>query len=270
MTPARFRKLVYTFYEQHGRHTLPWRKTHDPYKVLVSEIMLQQTQVERVIPFYRAFLYEFPTVRALAGAPLSAVLIRWQGLGYNRRAKMLHEAAKKIVADFGGKLPTAPEALETLPGIGHYTARAVAAFAHNTDVVFVETNLRTVVMHHFFADQEKVSDAEILAVLTRMYPKGDARRWYAALMDYGTHLKRSGVRTNAKSTQYTKQKAFAGSAREARGAILRALASGAKTTTALTKLVPAERKEQLMEQLHKLTQEGFIQKTGRIHQLSKT
>lgn len=263
MTPARFRTLVFAHYEAHGRHGLPWRKTRDPYRILVSEVMLQQTQVERVVPYYEAFLRAFPDAAALARAPLSAVLARWQGLGYNRRAKMLHEAAKAVACDHRGKVPLDVAALEALPGVGHYTARAVAAFAGNRDVVFVETNLRTAVTHHFFADRESVADAEVLAVLAKALPEGDARRWYAALMDYGAHLKRSGVRLNAKAKGYAKQAAFAGSAREARGAILRALAKGPATARTLHAILGPDRTDQVRSALESLLKEGLVSKQGK-------
>ncbi len=260
MTPARFRKLVQAHYAKEGRHDLPWRKTKDPYRILVSEVMLQQTQVERVRPFYDAFLADFGTVEALAAAPLSKVLLRWQGLGYNRRAKMLHEAAKVAVREHAGKMPADVATLESLPGIGPYTARAVAAFATNKDVVFVETNLRTAVTHHFFPNEEKVSDAEVVAILEKALPKGDARAWYSALMDYGAYLKRSGIRVNAKSKGYAKQSAFRGSGREARGAILKALAKGPQSAGYLSGILGPDRVEQVEGQLEKLRAEGLIDK----------
>lgn len=264
MTIGQFRNTVWRHYRAHGRHTLPWRQTTDPYRILVSEIMLQQTQVDRVIPYYQAWLKRFPTVRKLAEASLADVLIQWQGLGYNRRAKMLHAAAKAIVAEHGGKVPDTIEALESLPGIGPYTARAVAAFAYNRDVVFVETNLRTAVIHHFFPEQERVSDTAIQEILTKAFPKGRAREWYAALMDYGSHLKRSGVRTNARVKGYSKQKAFSGSSREARGAILKALARGPKGKELLSGLLGTERASQIQAQLGALMEEGFVvSKKGR-------
>jgi len=260
MTPTRFRNLVLAHYKKHGRHDLPWRKTRDPYRILVSEVMLQQTQVERVILFYKAFLTEFPTIDALAAAPLSRVLVRWQGLGYNRRAKMLHEAAKTVIRDHGGRMPKTVETLETLSGVGHYTARAVAAFAYNRDVVFVETNLRTAVIHSFFPHDEKISDTQVLAVLEKAYSKGSSREWYSALMDYGSFLKRSGIRINAKSKTYTKQSAFTGSGREARGAILKALSNTQQPEAYLLGILGPKRVEQLRLQLSKLTKEGLIQK----------
>jgi A/G-specific adenine glycosylase len=220
--------------------------------------MLQQTQVDRVRPYYERFLERFPNVEALAAAPLGDVLALWQGLGYNRRARMLHEAAKALVQNHKGIVPKDIRELEALPGIGAYTARAVAAFAHNEDVVFVETNLRTAVMHEFFGTREKVSDAEIIEILAKALPKGESRKWYAALMDYGAHLKRSGVRINAKSKGYTKQKAFKGSAREVRGAILKALIRGKRTRAAIEGIMGDDRKEEVRTQLARLAGEGLL------------
>lgn len=280
MTVAGFRKIVWKHYEKHGRHNLPWRKTHNPYHILVSEIMLQQTQVDRVLPFYKAWLHKFPTVQSLAAAPLCDVLRQWQGLGYNRRAKMLHTATQVVVRDFAGKLPRTATELESLPGVGHYTARAVMAFAHNEDVVFVETNLRTVVMHRFFTlrepastvklgTEEKISDAEILAILEKALVKGRARAWYSALMDYGTYLKASGIRTNHRAKSYTKQSTFEGSDRQVRGSILRALVGGPKSKIKLEVLFDSERTEQINLQLEKLEKEGMVVKRKTSYSLPK-
>lgn len=255
-----FRKIIWAFYKKQGRHDLPWRATNDPYKILVSEVMLQQTQVERVRGYYAAWLKKFPNVKALAQAPLADVLVAWQGLGYNRRAKMLHDAAKIVVREYKGKMPTDPELLVQLPGIGPYTARAVAAFSTNADVVFIETNLRTVVLYHFFPKKKIVRDTEILSILTKAFPKGRSREWYAALMDYGSHLKRNGVKVNAKSATYAKQSTFTGSGRQARGAILKELAKGGASAKRLTGLLGDARTEQMSEQLKKLLAEGMIQK----------
>lgn len=254
MTPAQFRAIVWRYYKAHGRHDLPWRKTHDVYKILVSEIMLQQTQVERVIPFYKKFIKEFPTVKKLAVAPLSEVLKSWQGLGYNRRAKMLHAAAKELAVR---KISTVPE-LEALPGVGPYTARAIAAFAWNNDVIFVETNIRTTIIHHFFSRRSDVEDTELVEVLKRVLPKGKSREWYSALMDYGAHLKRSGISHNTKSKTYTKQSKFAGSLREARGAILREFTKGVTSRTRLVNVLGSSRKAQMQTALKALIAEGFV------------
>src|SRR3989344_2151314 len=180
-----FQRLVWAEYKKHGRHDLPWRRTRNPYRVLVSEVMLQQTQVERVIPFYKRFLKLFPSVRALAHASLSKVLRAWQGLGYNRRAKALRETAREIVLKQGGLVSKEESTLTALPGVGVYTARAILAFAYNKDVAFVETNIRTAVIRHFFPRRNTVTDKEILEVLQRALPQGRARLWYSALMDYG-------------------------------------------------------------------------------------
>lgn len=268
MTTSTFRQTVWRFYRAHGRHDLPWRKTHDPYKILVSEVMLQQTQVERVIPFYRTFLKRFPTVRALARAPLPDVLRSWQGLGYNRRAKLLRTAAQELIrTPLSATRLNLVQALEELPGVGPYTARAVAAFAYNRDVVVVETNIRTVVIHHFFKRDTSIygsiSDAQIEKVLVKVLPKGRARKWYSALMDYGVHLKKSGVRLNARSKRYAKQPRFAGSLREVRGAILRELAKGPLTEAALARPFSRTRRPQLRRALAALGKEGLVRRNGR-------
>jgi len=240
--------------------------------------MLQQTQVERVIPFYRSFIKKFPTAKKLAAAPLSDVLKVWQGLGYNRRAKMLWEAAQVFPRFDLATRSNLVEKLEKLPGVGPYTARAVAAFAFNQDVIFVETNIRTAVIHHFFADAntkkvvraekrrgmiyhtplQKVSDKEIEKILEEALPRGKSREWYSALMDYGAHLKRSGVKLNAKSKHYAKQSKFEGSLRQVRGAILRAL-TVKKSLTSVRKAYP----DRFDAALAALARDGLIKKKGR-------
>lgn len=260
MTPSKFRAIVWRYYRAHGRHDLPWRKTHDVYKILVSEVMLQQTQVERVIPFYKNFIKKFPTVKKLAQAPLSEVLKSWQGLGYNRRAKMLHQAAKELAdtARFRARA-TLTQELEELPGVGPYTARAIAAFAWNQGVIFVETNIRTVIIHHFFPKKKKVSDTEIEKVLSRLRQgSGEPREWYSALMDYGAYLKRSGISHNAKSKTYAKQSKFAGSLREARGTVLREFTKGVSSRARLVNLLGPLRKAQMKTALEALIAEGLI------------
>lgn len=216
--------------------------------------MLQQTQVDRVIPFYTKFIKQFPTAKKLAAAPLSDVLKNWQGLGYNRRAKMIHSAAKELDTTRG----TLVAELEKLPGVGPYTARAVAAFAHNQDVIVIETNIRTAVTHLFFSKKKEVSDKEIEKVLIETLPLGRSREWYSALMDYGAHLKRSGISHNAKSRGYTRPSKFAGSLREARGAILRELAQGSMTRARLSSVLGESRREQVRDALDALRAEGLI------------
>jgi len=231
--------------------------------------MLQQTQVERVIPYYERFLERFPNVADLAKAPLSDVLVLWQGLGYNRRAKMLHEAARAVMEDFNGRMPETVEDLETLPGVGHYTARAVAAFSSNQDVIFIETNIRTAIIHAFFPEEESVNDREVITILEKSFPNGRAREWYSALMDYGASLKREGVRANRKSAGYTKQTKFEGSGRQARGIILRALLSGPKKESSLLKLLETGRASQLKDALTALHAEGLVERARGTYQLPR-
>ncbi len=221
--------------------------------------MLQQTQVERVIPFYKKFLQEFPDAQTLARVPLSKVLKAWSGLGYNRRAKYLHEAAKIIARDFGGIFPKKAEELEKLPGVGPYTARAVAAFAYNVPEIFIETNIRTVFIHFCFAHKKQVSDKEILPRVAEALKKSNMppRDFYAALMDYGAHLKKQGIKLNTKSKHYIKQSKFEGSSRQLRGAILRELLKSPKTLEHLSKTISQEQKE-IKHELVKLQKEKLI------------
>ncbi len=235
-----FRRIIYDNYQSAGR-PFPWRETEDPYAILVSEIMLQQTQTDRVVPKYLAFLEMFPDFPALANAPLNDVLMMWQGLGYNRRGKALRDIAQMVVERFGGVLPDKYDDLLGLPGIGPYTAGAVCAFAFNQPVVFMDTNIRRVFIHFFFPDQEKVKDKEIELIVEQTLDRKQPREWYSALMDYGALFKKKGsrqkrgggegeVNPNRRSAHYTRQSKFEGSDRQIRGAILRELlkASGEK------------------------------------------
>ncbi len=265
---------VVTHYRKEGRDFLPWRKTRDPYRILVSEMMLQQTQVERVMPKYRLFVQTFPTVRALAQAKLSDVLAVWSGLGYNRRAKFLHEAAQKIVQEYQGTFPREPEMLEQLPGVGQYTARAIVVFAFDRPEVFIETNIRTVSTHFCFSDVvEKVSDAEILPLVAAALPLAEheglsPREWYAALMDYGAYLKRNGIRINSKSKHYAKQSKFSDSNRQLRGAIVRELLQKPATAQALAKRIKRE-SAAIEKQLVRLEKEGMVRRVRTMYHISR-
>jgi A/G-specific adenine glycosylase len=220
--------------------------------------MLQQTQVERVIPKYSDFLGRFPSMAALANASLGEVLRLWQGLGYNRRAKMLHECAKAVKKEYGGKLPRDIESLRRLPGIGPYTAGAVAAFAHNMPVVMIETNIRTAYLHHFFKDTADVSDRDILPLIERTLDRKAPREWYAALMDYGSHVKAIEGNANRRSRHYTRQSRFDGSDRQVRGAIIRMLSGEpALTEGALSRALTFKR-ERIAAQLKRLKDEGLV------------
>jgi A/G-specific adenine glycosylase len=218
----RFRGEVYTYYHAHPR-PLPWRDTEDPYRILVSEIMLQQTRVERAMGKYQEFLAAFPDLTALAQAPLREVLRVWQGLGYNRRAIALQETAKTVVQDFNGILPDSAEQLRTLPGIGAYTAGAIAAFAFHQPVAIIETNIRTVFIHCFFHDRQDVKDREIMPLVQATLDRNNPREWYYALMDYGVMLKQAHGNPSRKSAHHTRQSRFEGSDRQIRGNILKFL-----------------------------------------------
>lgn len=214
-----FRRTVLTYWKQNGRHELPWRKTRDPYAILVSEIMLQQTQVERVIPYFTRWMQMFPTAQALARASLPVVLKCWSGLGYNRRAKHLHEAAMRI-AQYG--MPREYAALRELPGVGDYTAKAVRVFAFGEPETLIETNVRSVFIHSFFPRARAVSDERLLPLIDAALDRRDPRRWYSALMDYGSFLKATTKNPSRRSRHHTRQSTFKGSLREVRGAILKA------------------------------------------------
>lgn len=252
-----FCSVVIKYWKRAGRHELPWRKTRDPYAILVSEMMLQQTQVYRVIPFYTRFLARFPTAHVLAAAPLAEVLRFWNGLGYNRRAKFLHDAARAIVAQHDGTVPRGYAPLRALPGIGDYTAKAVRVFAFNEPEVLIETNVRAVFIHHFFPRSRSVPDAKLLPLIgatVALLPRGtSARMWYAALMDYGTHLKATHSNPSRKSAHHVRQSKFAGSLREVRGEILRALLRGGDLA-----LVGDRFPERFAEAYTALKREGLI------------
>lgn len=236
---AQFRKTVWAYWKKEGRHNLPWRKTRNPYRILVSEVMLQQTQVPRVIENYEEFLRAFPTARALSKASLADVLKIWSGLGYNRRAKYLHDAAKAIVERHAGRVPRNYGSIRKLQGVGDYTAHAMRVFAFNEPDILIETNIRTALIHRFFPDIPIIRDREILEYAQMAAEGQDPRTWNWALMDYGAHLKHSGVRNNHQSAHYAKQSKFEGSLRQVRGAILRALHAGHQTNSHIYSLIRA-------------------------------
>jgi len=227
-----FRTTVYSWYTKNGRHHLPWRTDYNPYHILVSEIMLQQTQVDRVIDKFTAFIDAFPSPQALAAAPLDAVLAKWQGLGYNRRAVALRETARIISELHSGCVPDDPEILCTFPGIGPATAASIVAFAFDKPTIFLETNIRTVIIHHFFDSVPTVTDDDILPVATLAVDKSNPRKWYSAVMDYGTMLKKEVGNLSRRSTTYKKQSPFNGSVRQLRGGALRILVAKQPATSA--------------------------------------
>ena len=270
MTTSDLIHTVWDYYDVHGRHDLPWRipaadGSFDPYKIMVSEIMLQQTQVGRVIPKYEQFLQQFPTLTTLSVAPLASVLQAWSGLGYNRRAKFLWQAAQQVQAQWDGVFPQAVDELVTLPGIGKNTAGAIATYAYNTAEVFIETNIRTVFIHHFFADHADVSDADLLPYITQalQQPGRSPREWYWALMDYGTYLKQSVGNVSRRSKAYAKQSTFEGSKRQVRGQVLRALADGPQSVGELTERIPDDRLQTVLTDL--IRENMLFEDDGRYH-----
>ncbi|HKR82388.1 MAG TPA: hypothetical protein VJR27_05330 [Candidatus Saccharimonadales bacterium] len=265
-----FRETVWDYYRRHGRHGLSWRGAEadgsfDPYKIMVSEIMLQQTQVSRVLPKFEQFLALFPTVQALAAAPLSDVLVAWNGLGYNRRAKFLWQAAQMVMQEYGGVFPVHVERLHRLPGIGINTAGAILAYSYNQPVAFVETNIRTVYIHHFFANHaEAVHDKTVLGLVQETLDHKNPREWYWALMDYGTHLKQTVGNLSQRSKSYTRQSKFEGSLRQVRGAVIRTLTTGKHTPEQLAAAIADKR---LPAVLVGLERENLIQKTNDVYHL---
>ncbi|MBI5005136.1 MAG: A/G-specific adenine glycosylase [Candidatus Lloydbacteria bacterium] len=210
-----FQKIVYRDSAQ-AKRSFPWcAKRATPYQILVSEYMLQQTQAPRAAPFYCAFIKKFPSCQALAHTPFPEMLRMWQGLGYNRRARFLHDTSKIIVQKHGGIIPHSRDELIALSGIGHYTAAAILAFAYNEPTICIETNIRAVFIHHFFKQQKKkVRDEEILPLIKKTLDTKNPRRWYAALMDYGSLLKTQFPNPSRKSASHTKQSRFKDSFRQ--------------------------------------------------------
>ena len=260
-----FRQIVYGHYRRHGRN-LSWRATHDPYAILVSEIMLQQTPVDRVTSKYEAFLSAFPDFSSLAASPLDAVLAAWQGLGYNRRALNLKRCAEAVMAEHDGTLPSSIAELEKLPGIGHYTARAVAAFAFSVPSVFIETNIRTVFIHHFFHDAEKVHDRDITPLIEGTLDHGNPREWYYALMDYGSHLKRLHGNPSRRSAHHAVQSPFRGSNRELRSSILKVILDKPGLTLEEIESFLHKSQSDILSNLKQMEGEGFIvRRKGRLY-----
>ena len=259
----KFQKMLYRYYRKHGRN-LPWRLTSDPYHILVSEIMLQQTQVQRVMGKYEQFTRKFPDFPSLASAPLRMIFKEWQGLGYNRRAIALKRIAQKVMKEFRGNLPASVETLMTFPGIGRATASSIAAFAFHEPTVFIETNIRRVFIHSFFHDKDNIKDTEILPLVEKTLDTSNPREWYYALMDYGVMLKKEYENPNRRSAHYQKQSPFQGSNRQVRGMILKILTreSYISEREMMEKLQISS--EILRGNLIQLQKEGFIKRERKI------
>jgi len=263
-----FQLIIYSYFKKYGRK-FPFRTQISPYNVLVSELMLQQTQASRVSEKFLEFIQYFPDFESLSKAPLDEVLKIWQGLGYNRRAIALKDIAMKIVEEFDGQLPNSVEILKTFPQIGHNTASSIVAFAFNTPSFFIETNIRRVYIYYFFPKKNLISDKEIMPVLEESMDNENPRKWYYALMDYGVMLKKTHPGLNKRSAHYRKQSNFKGSTREIRGNILKLLLSGKKLTEhELSSILNCSPK--LMSNIiNSLLMEGFIEREGHHLRLKK-
>ena len=244
---------VIDYYRTSGRHSLLWRKKISPYRILVSEIMLQQTQVSRVLPKFKEWMTLYPTLKSLSSASLQDVLILWQGLGYQRRAKALLLTAKKVKS-----IPKAFDELLDLPGVGTYTASALSAFAYNIfSHPVLETNIRTVLIEYYHIESDLVTDIELYEDLRRLENNDEvlslgARHWYYAIMDYGAYLKQEKVSHNKKSVHHKLQSPYKGSSRELR----------AKVLFAITHNDTLPKDARLQEVINELLKEGFIIKGG--------
>jgi A/G-specific adenine glycosylase len=250
-----FQTVIKDYYREYGR-VFPWRETTDPYHILVSEFMLQQTQTSRVVDKYNEFISAFPDVFQLARSPFREVLRVWQGLGYNRRALALHKTAGEIADRFYGQVPDDPILLHQLPGVGEYTASAMIAIAFNKPAIVLDTNIRTVYLYFFFRETEIVGKNEIVLFIEATLDHDSPREWYYALFDYGAMLKRENKDREAGKRR--KQSTFRGSDREIRGDILRLLLDTAEITEdqLFTRLLSDEdRIRRIVSQLH---EEGLI------------
>ena len=257
-----FKKTVWNFYKTQGRHNLPWRnKTATPYQILVSEIMLQQTQVQRVIPKYKTFLKSFPTAKKLSEASTQNVLAHWVGLGYNRRAINLQKAAQEIISMHKNKFPKTYDELLSLPGVGPYTAGAICAFSFNKPIPILETNIRTVFIFYFFMkNKTQVSEAALQQISSLTLDTSNPKEWYWALMDYGSHLKSIHGNLSRRSGSYTKQSKFKGSIREIRGVIIRTLSENNQATASVIKKQTKRTAEDVQKAFDGLVKDKIITK----------
>jgi len=260
-TVKRFRDFIRRFYREQGRD-LPWRHERDPYRILVSEIMLQQTQVDRVLKKYRPFIAQFPDILTLDRTPLQRVLAAWKGLGYNRRCLALKRSAGMIVDRHGGIIPAKMDQLLELPGVGRATAAGILCFAYGKPAVYLETNIRNVFIHLFFNGRNSVHDRDILPLLEQTLDRDNPREWYYGLMDYGSLLKKKLGALNERSTHYVKQPTFEGSDRQLRGRILGLLLERPLLTEHEICGAMSENISRVSKIVADLTREGFIIQRG--------
>jgi A/G-specific adenine glycosylase len=218
----KFQELVWSYHARH-RRDFSWRNSITPYRVFVSEYMLQQTQTVRVVDKFREFIRRFPSFTSLANASEVDILRIWSGLGYNRRGLYLHKSARIIVDEHRGRVPRDRDALLALPGTGEGTAAAIRVFAFNIPDVIIETNVRTVYRKVFFPERSDIPDSEIALLVQETMDTGNPREWFYGVVDYGVFLKQNGYRINHVFRGYRPQSRFQGSRREVRGAVIRML-----------------------------------------------
>lgn len=256
---SQFRTIIYSYYKQH-RRSFPFREKITPYNVLVSEIMLQQTQTGRVSEKFLTFIEKFPSFLVLSKAPLEDVLKAWQGLGYNRRAIALKKISDIVINEYNGNLPNSIEILKSFPQIGHNTASSIATFAFNKSTIFIETNIRRVYIYFFFRSKDDITDKEIFPIVEKTMDKTNPREWYYALMDYGVMLKKSHPDLNKRSAHYRKQASFKGSNRQIRGKVLKMLISGKSfNISEIEKQLKTVDNKKLKTILSQLEKEEFIE-----------
>jgi len=229
--------------------------------------MLQQTRVDRVLTKFTPFIEQFPDFTALARAPLTTILNSWQGLGYNRRALALSRIARIVCSKYGGCLPATEEQLAALPGIGHATACAILAFAWNKPVVFIETNIRRVYLHHFLRGRQRVRDAELLPLVSATTNGKHPREWFYALMDYGSMLGRTLPNPNRRSIRHRRQAPFAGSDRAIRGGILKLLLEHRRLSGIDFVRLLGQEKTRIERILADLLREGLLKKQDRLYSI---
>jgi len=258
-------RCIWDYYHQH-RRSFAWRDEITPYRVFISEVMLQQTQTNRVITKFEEFVGAFPDFVSLADASLGDVLRVWQGLGYNRRGKFLHQAAQQVMKEHGGLLPADSALLVTLPGIGPATAASISAFAFNTPTVFIETNIRSVFIHSFFSKRLDVHDKELIPLIKATLDIGRPREWYYALMDYGVMLKLRHKNPSRRSRHHAVQSKFEGSDRQVRGIILRAL-SHHMLLSEVDLHHKTDKDERFERILEGLCREGMVMRKGEMYLL---
>lgn len=258
MLVQEFQDLVYAYYHSFGRN-FAWRNTKNPYHIVVSEIMLQQTQTYRVVGKFENFIKLFPDFVSLAQAPMRDLLAAWQGLGYNRRALALQRISQRVVTEFNGTLPQDPKILQTFPGIGPNTAGSICAFAFNIPTIFIETNIRSVYIHCFFRNQTEVHDKMLLPFIEKTLDNTNPRDWYYALMDYGVALKKRYPNPSRKSAHHAQQSRFEGSDRQVRGAILRLLTQNLSINLQELKEMFPDRSARIEGIVADMIKEGFVQ-----------